>query len=317
MKIAYLGFDKTITKASAVLNQYFDSVDYFIYDNSEKTDPPSFEALPIMVENLLLPETEVLFTDEHRLVQKKIKSQYNKYKKAIYNHLKLKDKKIISSDVEKLTLRDFSEIVNIVYDQKQNVYNIENKNQAFYKYNYLIIQNNLFLIEDLQRRHKRILKKIPTHNFVGVRLIFSFKPKNSEEIMDQDFLLIDNADMMDIFDNWYIVRLSNNRITISFHIPYDQRFSENYIDFVIRRAENILRRKLSTLDIGSLIDQSLDFSDTLINQKTVKIYYPKNSCIFPSFTYWTQEKINYFVENYFVNKNRKNYNLFEKRGNIE
>ena len=83
MKLAYLGYDKTVLKAHPVLEQYFGVIDSYLVNTDSEAGSLDLLSLPIMANNVCVPMDETLQTVQHKLVLQEIKNEYVYLKKNI------------------------------------------------------------------------------------------------------------------------------------------------------------------------------------------------------------------------------------------
>ena len=314
MKLAYLGYDKTSFKTHNVLECYFDQIDSYLVDANLEANDLFFSKLQLIANNVCIPVDETLRTTQHKLVLKEIKNDYAGLKKSIsynYDLPTVKQSKALDYKKKQMVLKD---ILSINFNKLTNKHEIQTKNFELLEYDYLIIQGHQLVADRIQDIKQNIINKIQVQTHLILNIEFTIKYKIDKQHLKQEFIFIENILLKTIFDNWYICGISQNKISLGLFIPYSQRSSVEFLDFITNRTQDLLNKSFTSFTIGEMLNRWESASDGFVSSK-MALRYPRNSSVFPSFVFWTQNKINDYIQNLFVIKNKKNRFLFAEKGN--
>jgi hypothetical protein len=314
MRLAYLGYDKNVFKSYATLASYFKQIDTYLLNYDNEINNSDIYELPIMAANVYISKENRLYTDQHKSVLRKINLEYSLLKKSI-------------SSVEKIEINDdqakpkcdknyfkIADIVDIVFDKKSNKYFIKTKQQANFEYDYIIVQDHKIVSELFKRKNQNLFQGESDQFYVLLNIDFSIKAQLTNEVPEQEFIFVENPQIKSIFDNWYICKISQQKISINFYIPFKQRYNEEFINFLIQRTRTIFEKTFITFKIGDFLNTSIvttnGFAKNHISTKN-----KQSSFVFPSFSYWSEKRVAGFIQNVFLAKNKKNKMFFSEKEN--
>ncbi len=312
MKLAYLGFDKTLLKTNTVLSQYFAEIDYYLVNENLEANSLNFFSLPIMANNVCIPTDESLYTNQHKSVLFKIKNEFTLLKKNIFSDYRLTGDEITGTKKSLKNQFGFSDIESIFFDRKKKNYQLQTRSNGMIEYDYLIIQGHQLVTDQLQTVKQNVIGQQQLQSYLMLNLEFPASYKLHDAHLRQDFIFIDNTNFNTVFDNWYVCSYSANKLTVSLIIPTVQHHSEELQEFVAARSRQVLNDSLSSFEIGPVTKKWISCIDGYVTQK-MTVSFPKHSSVFPSFDYWTQNKVNNYIKNIFVVKNKKNPVLFNEK----
>lgn len=326
MKLAYFGYDKTALKVQLVLEQYFTGIDYYLVKSSldgnsaNNTSHLDLLNIPIMTSNVCIPSDEVLRTTQHKLILHQIKNEYNFFKKNIFTEFAVNNEELTGT--KRCTKKQFNlaDITSVIFNKKTNKHGIqiEEKNQVqkIMEYDYLIMEGHQLVCDYFQDKKQNIISRFQTQSYVILSLEFLIEYKLHKQYVHHDFIFIDNILLRTIFDNWYFCSLSQNKINVALYIPSGQDMSEEFLDFISQRTYKLLSDSLEAFAIGELVRHEILPSNGFII-KGLKINNRENAAVFPSFTFWSQNKVNDYIKSVFIakniTKNKKNTNLFREK----
>lgn len=314
MKLAYLAFNKTAEKSHHVLGQYFDTIDTYII--SESTDVCDFDLLnlPIMAHHVLVPSQIDLQTNCHKAVLQRLKNEIYYLRKNLFMNYSLNSEVLTGISNSSKNIFKFGSIKEISFDKTLNKHKVNLEGEVHKEYDYLIIESSEMTTSHLNQLKQNIVTKTTEQSHIILNLEFEIKYKVQKQHFHHEFVLINNPNLKSIFDNWFFCNMFHNKISCSVFIPYEKYTSEEFLKFITQRTHDVLSNSLSAFEIGDLIKYDFSASDGFLIRQA-KLKYNKNSALFPTFTYWSQNKVNDYVHNIFIMKNKKNKNLFDEKGN--
>lgn len=309
MKLAYIGYDRTVFKTYSVLATCFSHIDSYLVDYDFGASDSDFLDLPVMAENVYIPRDPALHTVKHKSILQNIEAEYNSFKSNIYRRENLyqeahaSERKIIQNHF------DLKDIIRIHFDTDDNKYIIEGRDKDPIQYDYLIIQNHQIVADVLYDQGHNIYALLPMQANVLLNVDFSVENRYSGQHLENECLYIHNTRLRTIFDNWYICWLNGENLRVSLLIPNDRYKIPEFTDFITRRTREIVEKVFESVTIRELIATHITATDGF-DLQNARLNYPKYTAVFPSFAYWSQEKINYYVNNMFLARNRGNRALF-------
>lgn len=313
MKLAYLGYDKTVLKTHPVLEQYFDAIDSYLVNIDSEASSLDLLSLPILANNVCIPMDETLQTVQHKLVLREIRNEYIYLKKNVLLDYKSTNGEFLGTLKKSLKKQlNLKDIVSIKFDRRLKKHFVQTKDNEVTEYDYLIVQGHQ-LVTDLICDIKQNIMSCPQiQSYVVLNLEFSVQYNLHQHHLHHEFVLIDNIRLKTIFDNWYICSRSQNTLTACLLIPFSNYNLTEFLDFITNRIHNILSESFESFKVGELLSRRVSASDGFVS-KSAKLKYLKSSTVFPSFDYWPQHKVNDYINNLFIIKNKKNRNLFGEK----
>ena len=305
MRLAYLGYDRTSLKTNTVLEQHFDFIDHYLVNDSLEANNLNFFSLPIMANNVCIPIDESLYTVQHKSVLYKIKNEFTMLKKNLFADYRLTGDEITGTRKSTKQQFSFDEIESLYFIKKKNKYLLLRKDKEPIEYDYLIVQGHQLVTEKLQLLRQNIMSQPQMQSYLILNLEFTAKYRLQDQHLRHDFIYVDNTNYNTVFDNWYICSYSGNRLLVSLLVPSANYRTEELMEFLAARARSALCESLKAFELGPLQNRWLSCADGFVTHK-LKLNNLSYACVFPSFDYWTQNKINNYIKNIFVMKNRKN-----------
>lgn len=312
MKLAYIAFNKTAEKSHHILGQYFDTIDTYLINEIDELCDFDLLNLPIMTHHVLVPSQIGLQTNCHKNVLQQLKNEIYYLRKNLFLGHGFNSEVLAGVSNSSKKFFKFSDIKEITFDKALNKHRINFEGEDHKEYDYLIIESNEITTSNLNQLKQNIMTKAAEQSHIILNLEYEIKYKVQKQHFHHEFLLIDNPNLKSIFDNWYFCNMYHNKISCSIFIPYEKYTSDDYIQFISERTRSILNRSLTAFELGDLMKHNFSASDGFV-QKQPKLKFTKNSALFPTFTYWSQNKVNDYVHNIFIIKNKKNKNLFDEK----
>lgn len=312
MKLAYLGYDKTVLKAHPVLEQYFNVIDSYLVNTDSEAGSLDLLSLPIMANNVCIPMDETLQTIQHKLVLQEIKNEYAYLKKNIFLDYKLTDSEFLGAKKALKKQLSIKDVVSIMFDRNLNKHFIQTKGAELEEYDYIIVQAHQLVTDQFQDIKQNIISRPQIQKYSILNIEFAAQYSLNKYHLHHEFIFIDNMRLKTIFDNWYICSISQNKFTVGLYIPFSRYDSNEFLEFITNRTYDVMSKSFESFKIGELLSRSASTSDGFVSHNA-KLRYPKKSSVFPSFDYWPQNKINDYIKNLFIYKNKKNRNLFAEK----
>ena len=312
MRLAYLGYDKTSLKTNTVLEQHFEIIDNYLVNDSLEANNLNFFSLPIMANNVCIPIDESLYTIQHKSVLYKIKNEFTMLKKNLFADYRLTGDEITGTRKSTKQQFSFDEIESLFFIKKKNIYLLQMKGKEPIEYDYLIVQGHQLVTEKLQFLRQNIMSKPQKQSYLIMNLEFTAKYRLHDQHLRHDFIYIDNTNYNTVFDNWHICSYTSNRLLVSLFVPAANYRSEELMAFVDARVRGALSESLKAFELGPLQNRWISCADGFVTQK-LKLNNLSYASVFPSFDYWTQNKINNYIKNIFLVKNKKNRALYTEK----
>lgn len=305
MKLAYIGYDRTSLKTNTVLEQHFEFIDNYLIKEDLESNNLNFFSLPIMANNVCIPIDESHYTVRHKSVLFKIKNEFTMLKKNLFADYRLTGDEITGTRKSVKQQFSFDEIESLFFINKTKKYLLQMKGQEPIEYDYLIVQGHQLVTDRLQLLKQNVMRKPQSQSFMVLNLEFTAQYRLHDQHLRHDFIYIDNTNYNTVFDNWYICSYSGNRLLVSLIVPSANYRSEELMEFLAARTRAALSESLKAFEFGPLQNRWISCADGFVTQK-LKLNNLAFASVFPSFDYWTQNKINNYIKNIFVVKNKKN-----------
>jgi hypothetical protein len=314
MRLAYLGYDKNVIKSYATLAGYFQQIDTYLLNYDNEINNSDIYELPVMAANVYISKEHGFQTEQHKLVLRKINLEHNMLKKSISSVDKIELN--VGQDESKCDKNYFKivDIADINFDKKINKYFIQTKQQVSFEYDYIIVQDHKIVSELFKRKNQNLFKGESDQFYAMLNLDFSIKANLTNEVSVQEFIFVENTQVKSIFDNWFICKISQHKISINFYIPFKQRHNEEFIDFLIQRTRATFGKTFITFKMGDILNKSI-LTTNGFAKNHISTINKQSSFIFPSFSYWSEKRVAGFIHNVFLAKNKKNKLFFSEKEN--
>ena len=304
MKLAYIAMDRTAHKAHGMLEKHFSTVDFYLADASSKTLNIDLAELPIMAANVCIPAERSLRTVKHNLVMQEIRQEYGNLLSNIYTRKNLQNENLESMPLTSGNIKNISDIHYISFNKEQQKFLFECVGVAgATDYDFLIVQDNQYVMSLLLDKQRDLFVSFTEQ--AKVILNFDFEAKHLSKFVEAtDFLFVDNFQQKSIFDNWYICQLREDRISVSVYIPFAMQNSADYVDFLAKRVASVLNGTFDLFKVGLLLNKHILACDGYYMHRA-RLRYSKNGALIPTFTFWSQPKINNYLSLLIKSKNNK------------
>lgn len=313
MKLAYLGYDKNIFKSYSFLAKYFQEIDSYLvnYDNSAQNS--DLADIPLMTGNVYIGKNSLLYTEKHKSSLAQIDSEYSQLKKSIVSADAIDTGANSETKLNKNYYRA-KDITALEFDRNSSKYFIETKHQGRFEYDYIVIQDHKSISDLFEDKKQNVFKGEADQAYVMLNLDFAIKAKLGKEVVEQEFIFVENPIVRSLFDNWYICKVDSDKIAINFYIPFKQQHSEELIEFLTQRTRKIFDKEFITFELGEVLNKSILATNGFSNQN-IRIKNKNLGTVFPSFSYWSEGRVAGFIQNVFLNKNKKNKIFFSEKEN--
>ena len=304
-----MGYDRSVAKAYTALSTCFSEIDSYLCDEHFHGSQADFLELPIIADNVYISKEAGLQTSKHRSLLKAVDAEYNFFKNNIYRKENIGRESL--SAPGKLQQNQFllKDVIRLHFDVDNNKFIIEGKEKDPIQYDYLVVQSHQLVTEMLYDHGHNLFSVLPTQGNILINLDFEIEKQHPGDHLSNECIYIQNVDLKTVFDNWYICNLSLDRLRVSTLIPGEQSKSAEFLDFITQRIRAAMAQAFETITFKELIDRRVSAIDGF-DLAATKLVHPKYSCAFPSFTFWSQEKVNFYVVHQFLAKNKTNRALF-------
>ena len=303
MKLAYIAMDRTAHKAHGMLERHYSTVDFYLADADSKTLNIDVAELPIMASNVCIPADRTLRTVQHNLVMQELKYEHNVFLNSIYTRKNLQNEHLEGVPLTSGNIKKLSDIHYMQFNKEINKYSIETIGQDITEYDFVIIQDNQFVMSLMLDKQRDLFVRFTEQNKVILNLDFEIKHSHGKLSEAADFLFVDNIFLKSTEDNWYISQLREDRFSVSVYIPLEMQNSAAYIDFMAKRISHVVNSTFDVFKIGSLINRNTLACDGHYTHRA-KLRYAKCASLVPTFTFWSQPKINNYLS--LLIRNKKN-----------
>lgn len=311
MKLAYLGYDKNIFKSYNFLAKYFQEIDSYLVNYDNCVQGSDLADLAIMTGNVYITQNIQLYTEKHKTALAQIDSEYSQLKKSIASVEPITVEPSHEAVLNKNYYRA-KDILTLEFDRNSSKYFIETKHQGRFEYDYVVIQNHKSISDLFENKKQNVFKGVAGQAYVMLNLDFAIKAKLGKQVFEQEFIFVENPVIKSIFDNWYICKVDSDKITINFYIPYKQQDSEELIEFLIQRTRKIFDKEFITFELGEVLNKSI-LATNGFNNQSIKMKIKNLGSVFPSFSYWSEARVAGFIQNVFLNQNKKNRIFFSEK----
>ncbi|MEQ1721997.1 MAG: hypothetical protein ABL930_02395, partial [Pseudobdellovibrio sp.] len=90
--------------------------------------------------------------------------------------------------------------------------------------------------------------------------------------------------------------------------------NEAYIDFLVQRNRDLFEKSFITFKMGEILNKSI-IATNGFGKNHIATRNKQSSFVFPSFSYWSKERVAGFIQDVFLNKNKKNKMFFSEKEN--
>lgn len=310
MKLAYLGYDKNVFKSYKFLAQHFQEIDTYLVNYDNDANNSDLLDLPLMTGNVYIDKNTQLYTEKHKASLAQIQSEYVQLKESIIQA------EVVETVTPEIKLNKnyyrIKDIVTIEFEKVGHKYFIETKHQGRFEYDYIVVQDHKSISDLFETKKQIVFKGVADQAYVMLNVDFAIKAKLGKQVVAQEFIFVENPVVKSIFDNWYICKVESEKISVNFYIPYKQQHSEDLIEFLIQRARKIFDKEFITFELGEVLAKTV-LATNGFNSQGIKVKNKQFSAVFPSFSYWSENRVAGFIQNVFLNKNRKNKLFFSEK----
>lgn len=311
MKLAYLGYDKNVFKSYNFLAQYFQEIDTYLVNYDNDSNISDLGNLPIMTGNVYIDKNSQLQTEKQKAALAQIRTEYLLLKQSILTTDSIIEVEPVEIKLNKNYYRA-KDVISIEFDANTSKYFIETKHQGRFEYDYIVVQDHKSLTDVFAGKKQNVFKGSADQAYVMLNLEFAVKAKLGKQVENQEFIFVENPVVKSIFDNWYVCKLDSAKISINFYIPFNQQNSDDLVDFLIERVRKIFEKEFITFELAGVLNKSI-LATNGFNTQNLKINNKSFGAIFPSFTYWSESRVAGFIQNVFLNKNKKNKLFFSQK----
>jgi hypothetical protein len=297
MKAAYLAYDSNSLVTLSVLSNYFEQIDFYLFDKVRQENIIDFKQIPILIDHVVIPADLNLRTETHKNIFKSIEDEFLFYK----NELSTDYRQVASTYTEvqktcQTEIAAISTVKDIVYSTKTSDVFIEKDTVGISNYKFLFVEDHQIVSENFNRFAKNIFSVTPQNSHVWFTLEYDYELKKPREyhLKTNHFILVKDRLNHSILDNWYFVRTFDNKITVQQWVPFNQFKNSDFQKFMIERVIRLLKEKLDLIQITKFNQYYVNATPGFSAHKT-SLKNNKLSCLMPSFNFWSKDEINNYL----------------------
>ena len=251
MKCAYFAFDKLALNTKNKLSENYSHIDYYLMKDEDPVCSESVDELEIMVSHLCISQNESLQTEFQKKYLRNISGIINTYKSNIYVSKPSKIQQEVGQELQSnpaiMNVQLVDELLFIKWDRNLNKYCVENKQRQLVEYDFIIIENNQFLMSAIIDKQENLFFSFTEQTQYILNLEFQAVWKHVDINLEKTFILICDEDVNSIADNCFVLKISGNKINCLVQLPMPGIKNEDFLDFIRNKIETILHRKLFIL----------------------------------------------------------------------
>lgn len=306
MRIAYIGYDLSCTKADAFFSKQGDEVVYFLKEKGQNFNYKPFDQMGVLVDGLMISADE----------KKQTKQQNNKFKKINKKYFELRETLGCPSESLSESRKDSSKpntvidlylFQDIQLDSKNKKIFIEVEKKGVETFDYLFIEAHPFLSTLLKEKNVHLFSKTLEKNYVwsSVNFEIDFLKPIEDFNFERIFLVILDSSRNSIIDNWFLCHFDNHQLNIWGFLPLHQVNNPGFKNFYIDRTRQWVSEKFKFIYLKNYLHSYL--STVGADEGFGSVRYHQTQCV-PNFMFWSIEQ----VTNHFENKLLKKMKIIKK-----
>lgn len=304
IKIAYIGYDRSSLLAFEYLGTITPDIDFYIVEAKQDPSFKNFKQYNLLVDHLMIQAKESERTTQHKEVFKKIKFNYNKFQEFLglklgpMSEITLSETKSVEPQI-----RSTSDIIDIKVDDKSKKIFIEIKQKGLEAYDLLIVENHNLIEQEFYARSIKYFKKlsVQANTWVGYEYEVEYNRPLQPSKESKEFWLVSEPENTSLIDNWFLIRLMENKIIVWQWVPTAQLDNPQFEEFMNERTQEIVRKKIHFISIVKIKRQ---IKTTVTFNEFKKEHMDQNLLSVPNFSFWPKEHINNYLKNRLYKKIR-------------
>lgn len=313
MKLAYIASDlSALDNESVIASQNYELIHFYLADQKPIYKYQEIEKQHLFVDHLTIVPDEKSQTEVHKNVKKRIKPSWDSFLHNIYvgrNFNFIDDTNDVKPTKEVFSIDDIS---YLKYSRDLGKYSIENAQKQIVDYDFLLIENNQFIMNSIIEKQQNLFFSFTEQSRCLLTLSYKVESTLAHFLQLREFILIDNSKVNSTFDNWYIISIDKDVLKCSFYIPIEVQRTEEYLNFLNTRIQEMICRHLVTISSLSYIESSLAPVDGYYRYKA-QLRNSRAGALVPKYFLWSESKRKGHLQNILKNKNNFKQMLLDKK----
>lgn len=313
MKLAYIASDlSALDNESVIAAQNYETIHFYIADQKPLYKYKEIENQHLLIDHLTVVPDEKLQTEAHKNIKKRIKPSWDSFLQNIYvgrNFNFVDEANSVKSSKEIFSIDDIS---YLKFSRDLGKYSIENSQKQIIDYDFLLIENNQFIMNSLIEKQQNLFFSFTEQSRCLLTLSYKIETTPAHFQHSREFILIDNSEVNSSFDNWYLVSTEKNVLKCSLYIPIQVQRTEEYLDFLNTRVQEMICRNLVSISKITFIETSVAPIDGYYRYKA-QLRNSRSGALVPKYFMWSEVKRKGHLQNILKNKNNFKQILLEKK----
>lgn len=300
MKIAYVATDLNALKVQSMIVGPYEELHYYLVQPKTRSVDVRIDDKSILAEGLCIPAVPELQTQTHQKVIKKIQQHLTTWRKEIFQDYKVKPTKnnahFEKNAALKVVQHAVDEISYIRVNRLNQKYVLEINGSEQREYDLILIENNQFVMAGIVEKQQNLFYSFTEQTKCLLTLNYDISRLHGQLTDVHEFLLVQNADVESIDDNWFVVQESQNRLAVTFYVPLQMSTNEKFIRFLHVRTQQMVEARFgATFKVNDYLGHSLSIGNGFYSHKA-RLRFKKNAVLVPSFKFWSDADIETYLK---------------------
>jgi hypothetical protein len=313
MKLAYIASDlSALENESVIAAQNYETIHFYIADQKPFYKYKEIEQQHLLVEHLAVAPDGGLQTEAHKIAKKKIRPSWDNFLHNIYvgrNFNYVDEVSAVKSTKEIFAIEDIS---FLKFSRESGKYSIENTQKQIIDYDFLLIENNQFIMNSIIEKQQNLFFSFTEQSRCLLTLSYKFESSLDRYQQAREYVLIDSSEVNSSFDNWYLIYADSNIIKCSMYIPIQVQRTDEYLNFINLRVQDVIYRNLVSISKLTYIENSVSPVDGYYRYKA-QLRNSRSAALVPKYFLWSESKRKGHLQNTLKNKNNFKQMLLEKK----
>ncbi len=298
MKIAYVATDLNALKVQSMIVGPYEELHYYLVQPQTRSVDVCIEDKSILAAGLCIPASADLQTSIHLKVLKKIQSHLLTWKKEIFQDYKVKATKqnahFEKNTALKVIQHATDEISYIRMNRLNQKYIFEINGSEQREYDLVLFENNQFVMAGIVEKQQNLFYSFTEQTKCLLTLDYHISRLQNHPAVNE-FLLVQNADVESIDDNWFVVQEGPERLAVTFYVPLQMSSNEQFVQFMQGRTKQMVETRFKTFRINEYIGHSLSIGNGFYSHKA-RLRFKKSAVLVPSFKFWSDADIETYLK---------------------
>jgi hypothetical protein len=313
MKLAYIASDlSAIDNESVIASQNYEVIHFYLADQKPIYKYREIEKQILFIDHITFIPDEKQQTETHKNLKKRIQPSWNSFLHNVYagrNYNLINEANDASSTKEVFSIDDIS---FIKFSRDQGKYSIENSKKHIVNYDYLLIENNQFTMNSIIEKQQNLFFSFTEQSRCLLTLKYKVQNTLFHFQQQREFILIDSSEVNSTFDNWYLILIDKDVLRCSFYIPIEIQRTEEYLNFLNTRIQEMICRQIVTISKLTYIESSLAPVDGYY-RNIAQLRNSRAGALVPKYFLWSENKRKGHLQNILKTKNNFKQMLLEKK----